>query len=89
MLQIGIPILQITALTNLSKSTIHRHHNKAIRRGYNPKVSMLIHISYVEDAKRSGRPKTSQAVIDLVLATGTVGLRGSHVNSRYCDQSLD
>ena len=71
MLQIGIPIRQITALTNLSKSTIHRHHNKAIIRGYNPKVSMLIHVSYVEDAKRSGRPKTSQAVIDLVLATVT------------------
>ena len=71
MLQIGIPIYQITALTNLSKSTIHRHHNKAIIRGYNPKVSMLIHVSYVEDAKRSGRPKTSQAVIDLVLATVT------------------
>ena len=71
MLQIGIPIRQITALTNLSKSTIHRHHNKAITRGYNPKVSTLIHVSYVEDAKRSGRPKISQAVVDLVLATVT------------------
>ena len=41
---------------------------KAIARGW---VSGVVEVSHVEDAPRTGRPKTSQAVIDLILKTVT------------------
>ncbi len=70
-LELGIPHLVITAKTGISKSQVYRLREKAISRGWDPKVSGVVEVHHVEDGSRSGRPKTSQDVVDLVLKTVT------------------
>ena len=53
----GIPIPRITEFTGIPKRTIYDLQAKAKARGYNPKVSKLLKIEYVEDGARSGRPR--------------------------------
>jgi transposase len=66
-----MPIEQIAAFTHIKKSRIYSLYAEAKRRGWDPKVSKVVEVYHVEDAKRSGRPKTSQVVIDLIIATIT------------------
>jgi hypothetical protein len=68
-LEFGIPHYQITPLSSISKSALYRLRDKAILRGYDPLISKVIETRYVEDGDRAGRPKTSQAVVDLILQT--------------------
>jgi hypothetical protein len=44
-------------------------------------VSRVVEVSYVEDAPYTGRPKTSQAVVDSILKTVT---QNSTTRSRSC-----
>jgi hypothetical protein len=67
MLTAGIPHYHITALTHVSKSQIYKIYDKAIERGYNPKVSKIVLLKYVVDAPKPGRPKTSPVVVDHIL----------------------
>ena len=67
-LDLKIPQPEITTRTGISKSQIYALRTKAIARGW---VSGVVEVSHVEDAPRAGRPKTSQAVIDLILKTVT------------------
>jgi hypothetical protein len=71
LLEYGVPHHHITTLTEISKTRIYALRDLAIKRGYDPKVSKVIHEYYVTDSPRTGRPKTSQVVIDLILATVT------------------
>lgn len=71
LLEIGMLVEQITALTFIKKSRIYILRKEALCRGYNPSISKIVEVYHVEDAKRSGRPKTFQVVIDLIIATVT------------------
>jgi hypothetical protein len=70
-LELNIPHFEITAKTGISKAQIYKLRDKAISRGWDPKVSGIVEVHHVEDAPRSGRPKTSQSIIDLILKTVT------------------
>jgi hypothetical protein len=70
-LELGIPHWEIKAKTKISKSQLYKLRNKAINRGWDPKVSGIVEVHHVEDAPRSGRPKVSQNVVDLILKTVT------------------
>jgi hypothetical protein len=70
-LELNIPYLEITAKTGISKAQLYKLRDKAISRGWDPKVSGIVEVHHVEDATRSGRLKTSQNVIDLILKTVT------------------
>jgi hypothetical protein len=56
MMESGVPHQHITALTKICTSQLYKIRNKAIKRGYNPKVSRLLLDSYVADEHKSGRP---------------------------------
>jgi hypothetical protein len=62
LLESGMPHHQVTAFTHVSKSRIYSLRQQAIDRGWDPKVSKVVEVHHVEDAKRSGRPKTSPVV---------------------------
>jgi hypothetical protein len=70
-LELNILHLEITAKTGISKAQLYKLQDKAISRGWDLKVSGIVEVHHVEDAARSGRPKTSQSVIDLILKTVT------------------
>jgi transposase len=53
----GIAVKCIMEITGLSRSTIYDLRKKARERGYDPTVSHVILLKYVEDAPRSGRPR--------------------------------
>ena len=57
MLQLQVPVSQITEKTGYDKSTISRIQKKARARGYDPSKDTKIYLHYVEDAPRAGRPK--------------------------------
>jgi transposase len=57
MASLGIDIKIIAANLSLSRQIIQYWVKKAMDRGYNPAVDPRIHLEYVEDGKRSGRPK--------------------------------
>jgi transposase len=65
----GIPIHEITHELGMSKSAINRLQVKAISRGWSPDKKMVIEPYHVDDTLRSGRPKTSEAIIELILKT--------------------
>lgn len=56
---IGVDIKVVEATLGLSRQTIQYWVKKARERGYNPAVDLRILPEYVEDGKRSGRPKKS------------------------------
>jgi transposase len=70
-LELNIPHFEITAKTGISKSQIYKLRDKAISRGWDPKVSGIVEVEHVEDTPRSGRPKIPQSVVDLILKTVT------------------
>jgi hypothetical protein len=71
LLEIGMPIEQITAFIHIKKSRIYSLCAETVRRRWDPRVSKIVEVRHVEDAKRSSQPKTSQVVIDLIVATVT------------------
>jgi hypothetical protein len=70
-LELGIPYLEITEKTGISKSQLYKLRNKAINRGWDPKVFGIVEVYHVEDTLRPRQPKTFQAVVDLILKTAT------------------
>jgi hypothetical protein len=65
------PHQEITRRTGISTAQLYKLWDKAISQGWDPKVSGIVEVSHVEDAIRSGRLKTSQAISNLVLKTIT------------------
>ena len=57
LLEVGTPISLITEITGISQRSVYHLKVKAKQRGYDPKVSRVIKVEYVEDGARSGRPK--------------------------------
>jgi transposase len=78
-----MPVEQITAFTHIKKSRVYSLRTEAIRRGWDPQVSKVVEVHHMEDAKRSGWPKTSQVVIDLIIATVT---KNSTTHGWSCSQ---
>ncbi|GFF84593.1 hypothetical protein IFM47457_06533 [Aspergillus lentulus] len=71
MVTIGVDIKVVEASLGLSRQTFQYWVKKARERGYNPAVDFRILPEYVEDGKRSGRPKkttesTEEAVLEQV-----------------------
>lgn len=69
LLEAGVPIPHITALTTIKKTGIYRLWQTAVQRGYNLDICKKILIKYVGDAPRSGRPPTSQVIVGLIIYT--------------------
>jgi len=65
------PMHRITALTGCAETTVRKLRRKAIDRGYDPEVSIICELWMVEDAPRSGRPRTSQVVVQHIIDTVT------------------
>jgi transposase len=67
----GIPIPHITLELSMSKSAINKLQEKAISRRWspNPVRKQVVEPHHVDDAPRSGRPKTSTATAELILKT--------------------
>jgi hypothetical protein len=65
------PMHRITALTGCIETTVRKLRRKAIDRGYDPEVSIICEPWMVEDALRSGRPRTSQVVVQHIINTVT------------------
>jgi hypothetical protein len=71
LLEMGIPHWEIKARIGISKSALYKLQNKAINRGWDPKVSGIVEVFHVADAPRSRRPQVSQEVVDLIIKTVT------------------
>src|ERR1700730_17075282 len=70
-LELGIPHLEITRKTGVSKAQLYKLRDKALSRGWDPKISGIVEISHIEDAPCSEQPKVSQDVTDHILKTVT------------------
>jgi hypothetical protein len=57
MLEYGIPQHQITAITHIGKTRLYNLRVQALKHAYNPEVSRIIEVCYVEDASKSRAPK--------------------------------
>ncbi|RFU23743.1 hypothetical protein B7463_g12597, partial [Scytalidium lignicola] len=57
LLERKVPLPEITEVTGVSKAQLYRYRKIAFQRGYNPNVSKIIKLEYVEDAPKSGRPR--------------------------------
>lgn len=57
----GIPPERVAAITQMSPRNLRYLLQKAKSRGFNPEIDPRIKIEYVEDGKRSGRPKDSSS----------------------------
>ena len=65
----GIAVKVVQAVTGVSTQSISYIKRKALDRGYDPTVSRILKVEYVEDACRSGRPlkvtsEVEQAILD-------------------------
>jgi hypothetical protein len=67
----NVPHHEITAQTNVSKAQIYNLREKAISQGWDPAISRIVEVHHVEDVPRSGRPKTSPEIVDLILKAVT------------------
>ena len=76
----GVSNAKITSITGIKTRNLNSLYQKAILCGLDPSEDAKLLDIHVQDATHSERLKKQ---------TDTVGLRGSHVNSRYCDLSLD
>jgi hypothetical protein len=54
LLEVGIPIVQITQYTGLVKSTIYRIRKITTERGYNSSISHEFRDEYFVDARHTG-----------------------------------
>ena len=67
----SVSLAQIEVETSVKPSSLYRIRRQAISRGQKPKQGSPILLKYIEDAKRSGRPKKAtpeviQKVVDIV-----------------------
>ncbi|KAF7179335.1 hypothetical protein CNMCM7691_008268 [Aspergillus felis] len=67
----GVDMKHIEATTGMPRQTIQYWVKKARERGYNPEIDPRILPEYVEDGKRTGRPKeitkaTEQAILESI-----------------------
>ena len=70
MVEYGIPPGHASHTTKISVKTIQRLRRQARARGYDPAVSSVLKLEYVEDAPRSGRPpKLNPALEDTIVAS--------------------
>ncbi|KMP01311.1 hypothetical protein CIHG_01600 [Coccidioides immitis H538.4] len=53
----GIPVNEVSTALGIPARTLRAIEKRAKDRGYKPQENQRIDISFVEDAKRSGRPK--------------------------------
>ena len=67
----GVPITRITAITGISRSRVYALHAVARERGWIEKSDMVLEPSHVENAARSGRPIISAEARACVLAIVT------------------
>jgi hypothetical protein len=88
LLQMKAPAWQILQKTGMTKSTLYRTWDKAIKRGWNPDAPdpnpVLLH--HVIDAPKSGRPPLSQEICDEVLRVVT---RNSTTRMYSCQAIAD
>jgi len=54
--EIGHPMHEIMAITNLARSTIYRYKSMARKRGYDPTINRILKDEYLVDDPRSERP---------------------------------
>jgi transposase len=59
----GLTNKQIVEMTGVSLRQIQSWYNNALKRGYDPSVSVLLKDEYLVDAPRSGRPKKAAAEV--------------------------
>jgi len=81
----GVLIHLITQELGMSKSAIYRVQEKAISRGWSPDPidKQVVKPHHVDDAPRSGRPRTSTATAEFILKTM---LRNSTTRSWSCNR---
>lgn len=73
---------QISDLLDLPILTVRNLIKKGQDRGFNPDESLRIKLDFVQDGKRSGRPKEiSQAIEDAVIASVTLDRAGREKSS--------
>ena len=53
----GTPVQLVSQTTGLAPRTIYHLRVKARARGFDPQVSPMLKLEYVEDGDKSGRPK--------------------------------
>lgn len=63
----GIPSKDIAAYLGLPQRTVQDIYNRAKARGFDPTQDPRIKMEFVEDAKRSGRPRITEEVEHSVL----------------------
>lgn len=70
LVEYGIPPGHASHTTKISVKTIQRLRKQARARGYDPAVSSVLKLEYVEDAPRSGRPpKLNPELEDTIVAS--------------------
>lgn len=70
LVEYGIPPGHASHTTKISVKTIQRLRRQARARGYDPAVSSVLKLEYVEDAPRSGRPpKLNPELEDTIVAS--------------------
>jgi hypothetical protein len=72
----------ITALTKISTSQLYRIREKALKRGYKPKVSKLLLDAYVTDKRKPGRPLV--LTLDIIKMIEDIVTRNSTTRSWSC-----
>ena len=63
----GIAAVKIQKLTGVSVRSISELKRKARSRGYDPAISRILKMEYVEDAPRSGRPSKATPVMEQAI----------------------
>jgi hypothetical protein len=75
----GIHLNQIFAETGINASSIYSIRRRAIARGWKPNQGSPILLKYIENARRSGRPKkATPEVIQKVVDIVTKDTKGRH-----------
>lgn len=69
----GVPPGQASHTTKISVKTIQRLRRQARARGFDPAVSSILKLEYVEDAPRSGRPPKLNSEIEDTIVASFVG----------------
>lgn len=70
LVEFGVPPGDASNHTKISVKTIQRLRKQARTRGFDPAVSSLLKLEYVEDAPRSGRPpKLNPELEDTIVAS--------------------
>ena len=64
LVELGVPLEHIKAITLMSSKSVYRLKRQARERGYNPEVSRQLKLAYVVDKPRTGRPKKYGRVVE-------------------------